>query len=184
MNRKGQKYGLTTTTGLGVTLFGAKSCTVHRFKGLEDGRHQDAESLHLIQTDERFQRAKNNILQTETLFIDEVSMLSARLLRQIECVQRSKKQQQILWRNANNSVWFFFQLQPVKNELYGDLGHPCYHVDWFGEAFPHKIHLLLISRQNDNSIKAVNELEHGEPSDDTVALIHSLRRPLSEDWLG
>ena len=47
--------------------------------------------------------------------------------------------------------------------------------------FPHKINLHIIYRQNERDlIIAVNELEQGIVSDATLAVMHSLNRPLPE----
>lgn len=52
-------------------------------------------------------------------------------------------------------------------------------LPWFDEFFPYKINLNIIHRQDEpNLIKCVNELEIGIPSDETVAFMNSLDRPL------
>lgn len=45
---------------VGASLYShsTKSCTIHKWCGLEDGRHQNEELAHLIKTDERFENAK------------------------------------------------------------------------------------------------------------------------------
>lgn len=45
---------------LGASLYGEsfKAYTIHKWCGLEDGRHQNEGLLHLLQTDERFEAAK------------------------------------------------------------------------------------------------------------------------------
>jgi chromosomal replication initiation ATPase DnaA len=53
---------------------------------LEDGRHLNEELLHLIKTDERFLHVKANIECTDLLIIDEVSMISTKVLNQLEFV--------------------------------------------------------------------------------------------------
>lgn len=51
--------------------------------------------MHFINHDERFQTARTNILSVDTLIIDEVSMISFKVLQQVQylCknVQKSKK---------------------------------------------------------------------------------------------
>ena len=78
-------------------------------------------------------------------------------------------------------ITHFFQLPPVENELYGDSGKHCFQTTFFDQVFPHKINLHIIYRQNERDlIIAVNELEQGKVSDATLAVMHSLNRPLPE----
>ncbi|KAK3107353.1 hypothetical protein FSP39_012582 [Pinctada imbricata] len=46
-SKKGTSYAVTSTTGLGATLFG-RATTIHKFIGLEDGRHQNNQFLHVL----------------------------------------------------------------------------------------------------------------------------------------
>ncbi|KAK3088726.1 hypothetical protein FSP39_023054 [Pinctada imbricata] len=93
LSKKGTSYAVTSTAGLGATLFG-RATTIHKFIGFEDGRHQNNQLLYLIQTDERFLTAKSNILNTDVLIIDEVSMLSSKVLKQIEYVCRGVRKKE------------------------------------------------------------------------------------------
>jgi Holliday junction resolvasome RuvABC ATP-dependent DNA helicase subunit len=47
--------------------------TVHKWAGLEDGKHMNEVLVHLIRTD--FVNVKKNIESTDILFVDEVSMI-------------------------------------------------------------------------------------------------------------
>jgi ATP-dependent exoDNAse (exonuclease V) alpha subunit len=59
-----------------------QSQTVHKWAGLEDGKHMNEVLVHLIRTDERFVNVKKNIESTDILFVDEVSMISTKILDQ------------------------------------------------------------------------------------------------------
>lgn len=73
----------------------------------------------------------------------------------------------------------FYQLPPVANEIIGDPGNHCFKLSWFNNCFPHKVKLHTIHRQSDTTlIKCINELEVGDPSDESVAFLKSLDRPL------
>jgi hypothetical protein len=52
------------------------------------GRHSKEELFRLVSTDERYNSVKANILNTETLVIDEVSMVSARIMTLVEYLFR------------------------------------------------------------------------------------------------
>jgi uncharacterized iron-regulated protein len=76
---------IVCSTGIAATNyteFGAK--TVHKWSGIEDGRHLDEKLIHLVKTDERFLSAKNNIETVQTLIVDEISMIGAKVLNQVQ----------------------------------------------------------------------------------------------------
>lgn len=113
-------------------------------------------------------------METDCLFIDEVSMISRKILNQIEFVCRGLKNSDKFFGGLQVVlVGDFYQLQPVRNEFYGDFGYPCFSVDWFKDAFPHVINLHIIHRQQETDlITAVNEMEQGLPSQATVAFLN------------
>ena len=63
--------------------------TIHMFVGLNDGRYENDELLNLIVHDENCVDIKNNIKAMDTLIIDEISMLSSKLLVQIQYIFQS-----------------------------------------------------------------------------------------------
>lgn len=78
----------------------------------------------------------------------------------------------------------FYQLPPIRNELYGDFGHHSFTLKWFSDVFAHRIYLHLIHRQTDNAlITAVNELERGVLSAQSIAFVYSLSCPLTQDMM-
>ena len=78
----------------------------------------------------------------------------------------------------------FYQLLPIRNELYGAFGHHSFTLKWFSDVFAHRIYLHLIHRQTDNAlITAVNELERGVLSAQSIAFVYSLSCPLTQDMM-
>ncbi|XP_071153426.1 uncharacterized protein [Mytilus edulis] len=72
---KQKNVAIVCSTGIASTLYkelGAK--TLHKWAGIENGRHLNEEIIHLVQSDERFMSVKHNIQTTDLLIIDEVSM--------------------------------------------------------------------------------------------------------------
>ena len=182
--RKEKHVAIVCSTGIAAIHYGNLGAVIlHKWAGIEDGRHVTEELIHLVQTDERFVKVKNNIEITDLLVIDEISMISAKTFNQLE----------ILCRNIrNNDIYFggmqvilagdFYQLPPVANEIIGDPGNHCYKLPWFDNCFPHKIKLHIIHRQSDRTlIKCINELEVGDPSDESIAFLKSLDRPLPNE---
>ncbi|CAG2255010.1 PIF1 [Mytilus edulis] len=118
----------------------------------------------LYDHDDRFAAAKLGIEQTECLMIDEISMLSRKILELLESV--------IVCGD-------FKQLPPVPNQR---LGCYCLESDVFKNAFVHHINLTKVIRQNEaDLIKAVHELCDCSPSEETDALLKSLDRPLPDN---
>lgn len=79
---EGKNVALTCTTGIACANYpmtiGAK--TLHHFAGLGDGRFSASQLSFLVMNDEKYQQAKQRLVKTDVLIIDEVSMLSAKML--------------------------------------------------------------------------------------------------------
>ena len=81
LRQSGKNVALTCYTGIACLQYeGLKPMTLHKFAGLEDGRHANSKLLHLLKTDERFRDTKRRILETGVLIIDAVSMVSRKIL--------------------------------------------------------------------------------------------------------
>ena len=130
LREKGKCVDLTCSTGLATTL--------HKW----DGQYSNGELLHLISNDERYEKVKKSIKECEFLFIDEISMISTKILGQVEFLCKSLKIQNCFFGGITVVLsGDIFQLPPVENKLYGDFGHHCFLLPWFKEAFRHHINL-------------------------------------------
>lgn len=59
------------STGIASTHYGdLGATTLHKWVGIEDGRHVTEELVHLVLTDERFLKVKQNIQVIAFLMID------------------------------------------------------------------------------------------------------------------
>ncbi|OWF42456.1 DNA repair and recombination protein pif1, mitochondrial [Mizuhopecten yessoensis] len=81
----GKCVQLTCTTGIACTNFppALGAMTIHHWSGIHDGRYSSKEVVFLIKNNEKFKYALQRIQLTDTLIIDEVSMLSERLFDQL-----------------------------------------------------------------------------------------------------
>jgi ATP-dependent DNA helicase PIF1 len=127
--------------------------TSHKWSGIGDDRYLNEEIVHLIKTNERFNDAKDNVQSTNTLIIDEISMISSKVLRQVEFICQKVRSSSLLFGNLQVILaGDFVQLPPVPNELVGDRGLHCFNIPWFNRCFPHKIKLNFIHRQSDTTL--------------------------------
>jgi ATP-dependent DNA helicase PIF1 len=112
-------------------------------------------------------------------------MVSSKTLRQVELVCRLTKNSQIYFGGIQIILCGdFYQLPPIRDELYDDYGHYCFETEFFNKLFPHTITLTNVHRQtsDENSlIAAVNEVEKGCVREDTVKFLGNLSRPLQSD---
>lgn len=131
--RKQQKHvTIVCSTGIAATHYGKLGAqTVHKWAGLEDGKHTNEVLVHLIRTDERFVNVKKNIESTDILFVDEVSMISTKILDQLEFVCRHIRNSKSYFGDIQVIlVGDFYHLPPVSNELLGDPGNHCFRLPW------------------------------------------------------
>ncbi|CAG2187266.1 unnamed protein product [Mytilus edulis] len=83
--KQGKNVSIVCSTGIAATHYGdLRAQTLHKWSGVEDGRHLNEEIIHFVKTDERFTVAKHNIETVETLIIDESSMISAKIFNQVQ----------------------------------------------------------------------------------------------------
>ena len=69
-------------------LLDVHASTLHHYTGILDGRYTNAQLRQLVNRDERFSSIVTNILATDVLIIDEMSMISAKVFEQAELVCR------------------------------------------------------------------------------------------------
>ena len=64
--------------------------------GLDDGRHSNEALRNLFQEDQRKIAAKRRILSCDTLIIDEISMISAKIFSQLDFICRAMREVNII----------------------------------------------------------------------------------------
>ena len=182
LTEKGVNVQITCSTGIACTLYN-DARTLHSWSGILDGRYTESKTLELILNDEKYKNTLHGIKQTDCLIIDELSMISKGTFDKIEYICRNVRGSDLVFGGIHLiGSGDFYQLSPVPNILYGDAGHSCIESSIFKKAFPHHINLHEVIRQDeDDLIHAVSELEKGELSPETISLMQSLSRPLSED---
>lgn len=87
LKRSGRNVKITATTGIASTVL-PEASTVHSFFGLQDRRYSVDQLIQKV-CDDNLNAVKARILETETVFIDEVSMLSLKLFTDIDAMCRA-----------------------------------------------------------------------------------------------
>ena len=85
---KMKRVAVTSTTGMASLQLGGNSTTLHHWSGILDGRHSILKLSELFRSDDRYQDAKQRILGTDLLIIDEIGMLSVKTFETVECICR------------------------------------------------------------------------------------------------
>ncbi|XP_062613763.1 uncharacterized protein LOC134275497, partial [Saccostrea cucullata] len=158
---------------------GYGATTLHHWAGILDGRYSCEELEELFLNDDKFAAARERIQSTEILIIDEISMLSKKI---IDVCRLFLKKEMVFGGLQVIGCGDFKQLPPVPNYRYGDDGSYCIESNVFQKTFQHHINLTEVKRQNEPElVRAVTELCNGTPSEDTVQLLRSLDRTLPKN---
>ena len=113
--KKGKRVGITALTGCAALLLGREAKTVHSWAGIGLGKDPSAKLIANIQ--KYNYKAKKRWLLTNTLIIDEISMMTPELLEKIhEVAKGMRKSQQVFGGLQIILVGDFFQLPPIYRE--------------------------------------------------------------------
>lgn len=149
---RGQKnVQMTASTGLAAAAL--NGTTVHAFFGMKDGRYGNEDIAAKIENDVDFKDVKERILRTDTLIIDEISMISQKIFHQMEFICRrihGKPEpfgglQVILGGD-------FYQLKPVPNAKFNDPGDILITDNKFKTLIPHHFILDKVHRQSESKL--------------------------------
>ncbi|XP_014674176.1 PREDICTED: ATP-dependent DNA helicase PIF1-like [Priapulus caudatus] len=111
---------------------------------------------------------------------DEISMLSANMLSQVEFICRTVRDSGRYFGGLQViASGDFYQLPPVPNVLNQDQGSFAFQGPVWKEVFPHKVILMEVVRQSEPFlIQTIQQAAAGHLTDESVAIIKSLARPL------
>lgn len=113
------------TTGIAALNIGG--VTLHSWSGYSDGRYSREELLYKLQKDDLFEKFKTNIMETQCIIIDEISMMSCKMFEDVEYVSRCLRDSDRYFGGVTSDWgWRFFQLPPVPDHNTEDPGHFCF----------------------------------------------------------
>ena len=88
LRQVGKKVAVTASTGVAAHNISPEATTLHRFCGLLDGRYTVKQLSQRIYHDEAWEKVCGEVAMTDTLAVDEASIISAAIFSQVECVYR------------------------------------------------------------------------------------------------
>jgi hypothetical protein len=102
---------------------------------------------YLFDTDESYQKRKIDITEADVLIIDEISMISHKILGILEGLCRYLRNKNLVMGGLQVMlVGDFYQLSPVPNMLFQDPGQRCFHHPLFAKIVPHTIYLAEVDK--------------------------------------
>ncbi|KAL3846618.1 hypothetical protein ACJMK2_017593 [Sinanodonta woodiana] len=109
-----------------------------------------------IQTNKQTNKLNRRIMNVDTLFTDEISMLSLKLFLQIEKVLRTVRESNFPFCGIQIIVsGDFFQLKPVPNDVYHDRGELIISYEKIHSLIPRHYVLSQVHRQTEGNLNII-----------------------------
>jgi ATP-dependent DNA helicase PIF1 len=181
LTNKGKKVAVTALTGCAALLLGSHAKTVHSWAGIGLGR----EPANKIASEIRRLPYKNKVyrrwLLTNTLIIDEVSMMTPELFELLNDVGTQVRRDSKLFGGLQIIlVGDFFQLPPVVKKEEGEEQRFLFESALWPKFNPKVCHLTEVVRQKDPVFQAIlNEARIGKP---TNTLLNTLMDRQNISW--
>jgi ATP-dependent DNA helicase PIF1 len=161
-----ESVAVTATTGIAAVNIGG--ITLNSFAGIGLG---DSSPEDMVKMVKRSGNARKRWQATETLIIDEVSMLSGELFDKLELIARIIRNSSRVFGGLNLVLsGDFFQLSPVS-------GKYLFEAREWENCIKYNIKLVKVHRQKEAEfIELLNELRLGEISDKNSKFLRQLAR--------
>jgi ATP-dependent DNA helicase PIF1 len=169
-----REFAVCALTGCASVLLNMKAKTIHSWSGIKLAR---GDRDKIIQSVSKNRMAVKNWRKVQVLIIDEISMMSVKILELLETIARRVRKNSLVF--GGIQVVFtgdFYQLPPV-----GDLNDPstcqfCFQSKTWKDIFPnasHSVVLKTIFRQTDPLYKTIlNQIRVGELSDENAVILN------------
>ena len=174
-----KKFQVCAMTGCAAILLNCNANTLHSWAGIGLARGSVNDVINRV-IKNKFKR--NKWLQIELLIVDEVSMLSEKLLNILDIIAKSIKKSakpfggiQIIFGGD------FHQLPPIGDEDDETSMNFCFESDIWNTLFPNQIELKTIFRQKDPVYqKILSQIRNGKISNSSLNILKQyIREPES-----
>jgi ATP-dependent DNA helicase PIF1 len=173
LTQRGKKVAVTALTGCAALLLGSNAKTVHSWAGIGLGR----EPANKLASDIRKLPYKNKVyrrwLLTNTLIIDEVSMMTPELFELLnEVAIQVRRDSRFFGGIQLILVGDFFQLPPVVKKEDGEEQRFLFESELWPKFNPMICHLTEVVRQKDPVFQEIlNEARIGRPSNNLLNIL-------------
>jgi ATP-dependent DNA helicase PIF1 len=160
-----KKIEITALTGVAAVQLHANAKTIHSWAGIGLG---DKEANFYINKINKSKALKTKWLNIDVLVIDEISMMTDKLLEILECIARTIRKKDLPFGGITVLLsGDFYQLPPVTNK------HKfCFESPLFDKLFTTKIILDTIFRQSDNNLVSIlNNIRLGKITKSNVEVL-------------
>lgn len=185
LDRVGTPLNITITASTGAAAALIHGQTIHSWSGLgievdcPDEHEKDDSGFYVMKTP-RWKAALKRIRMTDILIIDEISMLPAYFITNLDKVMKMARRNDKPFGGVQViMVGDFLQLPPVdtgqldKNGAKVD-ARMCFHSPAFGAAHPTYCYLDNVRRSNDDRLTNIlNAMRSNNPTDDDVRMLNS-----------
>jgi ATP-dependent DNA helicase PIF1 len=170
LEARDRSVAITAMTGCAALLLGRKAKTLHSWAGIGLGREPASALAQMIK---KTTKLRTQWRITDTLILDEVSMLSVELLEKLDTIAKMvRKSSAPMGGLQCIFVGDFFQLPPVNK------GHEetvfVFESPLWKQIVPHAVELTKIIRQTDPVFqKILEEARYGDLSHESITVLKS-----------
>jgi ATP-dependent DNA helicase PIF1 len=171
LRKDGKIVALTAMTGCASLLLGEDAKTLHSWAGIGLGKEEVTLILAKIR---KYQKARKNWLATDTLIIDEISMMTPDLLDKLDLIAKNmKRSAQPFGGIQLILVGDMYQLPPVNRE--GPQGSFfVFESEAWKNIIKDSVNLKFVHRQSDPIfLKILDEARSGLLSEESVKILES-----------
>lgn len=185
LSRVGNPLNITITASTGAAAALIQGQTIHSWSGLgievdcPDENDKDENGFELLKSP-RWKAALKRIRLTDILIIDEISMLPAYFITNLDKIMKIARHNNKPFGGVQIiMVGDFLQLPPVNTGELDKNGNKvdarmCFHSPAFGAAHPKYCYLDYVRRSNDDRLtRILNAMRANKPTNEDLKLLNS-----------
>ena len=171
-NENNKSIQVCALTGCAAVLLQTKAKTIHSWAGIGLA---NGETINIIQNVANNIYKKKNWSNTIILIIDEISMMSSKLLSILDCIAKKVRKNNRPF--GGMQIVFsgdFYQLPPISSKNNTEQTQFCFENPIWDDLFDKEYHLSQIFRQSNKIYtKILNQIREGHLSKQAYAILQS-----------